>query len=219
MLDRRTFLKASLATSAIAAVPVAARAARPLAGIDGATVETLDRLCELHPGFAYFAGLPGHLGMPFAQRMQWAASPAAHTAFAELQKQCGVACVIIGSRAANDRASGLSAIVLRALGPKHSSPHHIVPYGTTIALVMPPATWNTLDDRTRAAVTAAAARMVRDAQHHPAPRYAAISSEIAKISEAVVASIANHDALTQRINASYFAYRKVDAALRPKNVV
>lgn len=219
MLGRRTFLKASLATTAFAALPFTARATAPLSIIEAASIETLDRLNDLHPGFAYFAGLPGHLGIPFAKRMQWAAIPTSHNAFVELQNQCSVACLIIGSSAAHDRASGLSATVLRALGPKHASAQRVCPYGTTLALVMPLAAWNTLDDRTRAAVTTAATRMARNAQRHVAPRHTPISSDVAKISEAVVASIANHDALTQRINASYFAYRKAAATLRSENVV
>lgn len=216
MLDRRTFLTTSLA---IAALPVAARAAAAPAVIEGAIVEPLDRLSERHPGFAYFAGLPGHLGMPFAQRMQWAATPTALQAFAELQTQCGVACVIIGSSDPHDTSSGLNAAVLSAIGSQRPSASVISPYGTTVTLLLPRAAWTALDDRTRAAINTAASRMRRDAQNRAAPRHAATPPDIEKISEAVVASIATHDALTQRINASYFACRKAAANLRAKNAV
>jgi hypothetical protein len=56
---------------------------------------TLDALTNLHPGFAYFAGLPGTLGMPDAMRLSWMANDGA-SLWQELQHTTGYTCLIAG---------------------------------------------------------------------------------------------------------------------------
>jgi hypothetical protein len=93
---------------------------------------TLDALADHHPGFAYFAGLPGRLGMPDTER--WIATDAAEL-WRDLQKQSGMMCLVAGMtrhgadlwssqeittihdlRSLTPPAAGLTAAVLTGLG-------------------------------------------------------------------------------------------------------
>lgn len=177
-------------------------------------------MTDHHPGFAFFAGLPGSLGMPFPDLVRWFATDDAREDWRALQERCGVTCLIAGvSFDIRNDARGLSIIVARALTAGAPSVHPIAPHGATLAVTMPRQSFERLDEIERQRITAAAEHMTRacaarcpkhTATIHtatmmssPAPRAARVD----RISEAIVAELANTDDLTRRINAHYFAFK------------
>lgn len=234
MIDRRKFLVTTGCAAATMPLATYSRAAAFDAGIQ---IETLHRLSGLHPGFAYVAGLPGHLGMPFAQLMRWLAAADASAAFSDLQNACDVTCIIVGTRPADARigAVGPYAAIVKALGRtpvaetaevRDADARSIAPHGATVALTMPRRTWMRLSANDKAAITSSAMRMCategrRSGAAAAATPTSAMLDTIAvdRISEAVVAGLASYDALTRRINAHYFAFKPAEAGLRSKNAV
>lgn len=235
MIDRRNFLanigcvaaSAPLANGAYAAVngpntapTITAWAGHQLFGA-GAKIETLHRLSTQHPGFAYFAGLPGNLGLPFPRLVQWFATYEARAIWSDLQNLCDVSCLIVGSMpAATDFAArGPWASVSRALDAAASSQliapaTAVTPHGATLALTMPRSYWLQLDDNARTTLAADAERMTNK---HAAKRPAAAhttSAVINRVAEAIVAELSHHDALTRRINSHYFAFKAAHAEMR-----
>lgn len=198
----------------------------------GAMIETLHRVSDLHPGFSYYAGFPGNLGMPFPDLVNWFATDDARTAWLNLQKLCDVTCLIVGSTPAQTGIAaslcGTPAQVSGALYAAHHSDcdftvRAIAPHGTTMALTMPRRAWQRLDDAKRSAMIAHAARMTRThiAQYKAAPAISATihTAAVNRVSEAVIAELANHDELTRRINSCYFSFKEKRSGLRSKNVV
>lgn len=234
VIDRRTFLVTTGCAAATMPLATTSRAAAFDAGIQ---IETLHRLSGLHPGFAYVAGLPGHLGMPFPQLMRWFATADARATFTDLQNACDVTCVIVGTRlaVASIGAVGPYAAIVKALGwtaaaetgnLRDADARLIAPFGATMALTMPRRTWMRLPEDDKVAIASAAQRM-RMAQvrrYEPAavatPAYLTLdTTAIDRVSEAVVAELASYDALTRRINSHYFAFKATGCELRSKNAV
>ena len=234
VIDRRSLLanigcvaaSVPLANGACAAVNgpntepnIASWASHQLSGA-GAKIETLHRLSAQHPGFAYFAGLPGNLGLPFPVLAQWFATHEARAIWSDLQRVCDVTCLIVGSMpAAFDRAArGPWASVSRALdaaaGSHFRAPADVAPHGATLALTMPRSHWLQLDDDARATLVADAERM---ADTHAAKRPTAAqttSAVINRVAEAIVAELSHHDALTRRINSQHFAFKAAHGEMR-----
>lgn len=240
VIDRRTFLanvgcvaaSAPLTNAAYAAfsssAPTPALIARAghYRSAAGAKIETLHQLSAQHPGFAYFAGLPGNLGLAFPSLMQWFATHEARAIWSDLQNRCDVTCFIVGSTPAeiDITAHGPWAAVSRALDAAASSHRResaaaIVPHGATLALTMPRSNWVQLDGDERSALAVDAERL---ANAHAAIRPTAAqatSAVINRVAEAIVAELSHHDALTRRINAHYFAFKAALGEMRSKNVV
>lgn len=203
-------------------------------------VETLHRLTDKHPGFAYFAGLPGHLGLTSADHFNWITSRDAQLYLTELQRLCAVRCIIVGRDAglasgqSTRSQAGLIATVYRALGTTahicssgkraQSAQTIVSPFGSTVAITASEETWRGAPPAIRSSLLAAAALYAQQehAQHNdpcgPLPQ-SEFTQIIDRIAEATVAQFANHDVLTRRINASYFAFRRHQKALAPKNSV
>ena len=220
LIDRRNFL-VTVGCGA-AAMPQAASACASPFDSD-AKIETLHRLSAEHPGFAYFAGLPGHLGMPFAHLKTWFATADARAAWNDLQNCCDIACVVIGCVATSNSIAdfGPYAAIARALGQPTTSKtigfdtvsaHPIAPHGATLALTMPRKSWRKLHDNDKIAIASAAARMctsdVNFVTKLPSVTPSIVgNSAFDRIAEAVIAEQANHDDLTRRINAHYFSFK------------
>ena len=234
MIDRRKFLVTTGGAAATMPLATTSRAAAFDAGIP---IETLHRLSGLHPGFAYAAGLPGHLGMPFPQLMRWLVTADARAAFSDVQNACDVTCVIVGTRpaVASIGAVGPYAAIVKALGWKAAADtgnlrdadaRLIAPFGATMALTMPRRTWMRLPEDDKVAITTAATRMrlaeVGKCGSAAVATQASLTLDttaIDRVSEAVVAELANYDALTRRINSHYFAFKAAGCELRSKNAV
>lgn len=234
MIDRRQFLVTTGCAATIMPFATNLHAAALDAGIQ---FETLHRLSGLHPGFAYVAGLPGHLGMPFPQLIRWLATADASAAFSDLQNACDVTCIIVGTRpaAASIGAAGPYAAIVKALGRtpatetaelRDADARLLAPHGATMALTMPRRTWMRLSENDKVAITSAAMRMsATEGRRSGAAAVAAPASvpldtiAVDRISEAVVAGLASYDALTRRINAHYFAFKAAGCGLRSKNAV
>lgn len=224
MIDRRTFLATIGCAAATAPFADPSRAAEGFSG-RGITLQSLHGMSDCHPGFAFFSGLPGNLGMPFPDLMRWFATDDARDDWHALQDRCAVTCLIAGvSFDARNDARGLPAVVARALTNASTSAHSTMPHGATLAVTMPRESFDRLHEIERQRITAAAERLSRACVAHcpettsefsPATH----STSVNRISEAIVAEIANHDDLTRRINAHYFAFKTAHTALRPKNVV
>lgn len=244
VIDRRHLLRAMGGAAVTAPFAGLARAAASTAdhsldglmqtfrdAIDaGAKLETLHRISDQHRGFSYYAGLPGHLGMPFPDLARWFATDGANVAWLNLQMLCDVRCLIVGSTNSGDgnAACGGPGEVSRALSAASVrradlQSQSITPYGATLALTMPQQTWTGLSKVEQSTMIADAARMTGIHIAHHTSALAALpktqAAVVDRISEAVTADLANHDALTRRINSHYFAFRSAYAGLRSKNVV
>lgn len=234
VIDRRKFL---VTTGCAAATLPLAPHSRAAAFDKGIQIETLHRLSGLHPGFTYVAGLPGHLGMPFPQLMRWLATADARAAVSDLQNACDVTCIIVGTRpaVASIGAVGPYEAILKALGwtsaaatgnLRDADARLIAPFGATMALTMPRRTWMRLPEDDKVAITTAATGMrIAEVRKYGSAAFATQASltldttAIDRVSEAVVAELANFDALTRRINSHYFAFKAAGCELRSKNAV
>lgn len=235
VIDRRSFLANASCLAASAPLTNAAYAAFSSRGSAsaltaharaGAKIETLHRLSAQHPGFSYFAGLPGNLGLPFSSLVQWFGTRDARAIWSDLQRLCNVTCLIVGSVPAEIDITehGPWAAVSRAVDAATSSHSPasaaaIAPHGATLALTMPRSYWLQLEGDERFALAADAERL---ANAHAAmlPTAAqATSAVINRVSEAIVAELPHHDALTHRINSRYFAFKAAHGQMRSKNVV
>jgi hypothetical protein len=202
--------------------------------------ETLHRLTDKHPGFAYFAGLPGHLGLTCADHFNWITNGDVQLYWTELQRLCGVRCVVVGRNGgqafgrSTGLQSGLIATVSRAIGTKSSStsssepavatPTAISPFGSTVAITASEEMWRGMSPSVRSLLGTAAAlyrRQERANRNEPLAQrpQSEFTQVINLIAEATVAECANHDALTRRINASYFAFRDRQNAHVSKNSI
>lgn len=231
---------------------------------------TLDAVADLHPGFAYFAGLPGRLGMPDAERLRWMTTASA-TLWHELQTTTGFTCLPAGNTrhgadlwsnqpitcsrdltALSLACDGVPAKVLSGLGvtvhgdiaiPDHRfarpsgidtqpilnagfearedrpycAPNAIAQHGRSLMLVMRRRAWEHLSSAQRDAFM----HTVGIHAPHPAfnetitwstrrnPLPAHIANVRDRVTEAVVADLSTHDALTRRINELYFAALRI----------
>lgn len=159
--------------------------------------------------------------MPFSNRIRWFATDGARAAFADLQSECDVACVILGSTPLTGLGAqhGHCAAVAQALGwCQRDAVVGLAPHGATLALTMPRQTWTQLRDEDKAAITSAAAGMLCADRNRHAP-VPIDTIAVDRIAEAVVAEFASHDSLTRRIDSLYFAFKAAQSALWSKNVV
>lgn len=212
---------------------------------------TLHAAVAHHPAFAYVAGLPGALGVPYPLLSHWLEDDA-RDLWHDLQAAHGVTCMLTGPSLRSPSllsakpiinwssisgrtlcADGLSRDVARGLGAvlvvnvnaamiqtdSECLAAPGFPYRATPALqriesprgiTMQRKTWMRLDNGLQAALIIAAKAQSRATCTRNRPRPASvlpseINVAIERVSEAVVADIAGHDRISQRINAAYFA--------------